>query len=171
MRLFVAAWPPADVRAALAAVVGPEPPPDGVRLVPPDQFHVTLRFLGSIDRAEAVIEALAAADLASASAIGGPSVERVGQQAAVVPIDGLDELAAAVVAVTVELGQPPSERPFRGHITLARSKRGEFGGLIGRPVTVSWPVTSIRVVRSHLRPDGAEYETIHVIDLATPVLP
>ncbi|HTL69585.1 MAG TPA: RNA 2',3'-cyclic phosphodiesterase [Lacunisphaera sp.] len=45
-RLFVALLPPAAVRAELAALATPV---DGVRWVPEDNLHLTLRFIGDAD--------------------------------------------------------------------------------------------------------------------------
>ena len=46
-RLFIAVYPPPEVVASLAAL--PHDGDAGVRWVPPDQYHVTVRFLGSAD--------------------------------------------------------------------------------------------------------------------------
>ena len=51
-RLFVAVWPPPEVLDVLAALPRTERP--GVRWTTRDQWHVTLRFLGMADPAEAV---------------------------------------------------------------------------------------------------------------------
>ena len=47
-RLFVAIVPPSTVRAELAALAEPVP---GVRWVPEDNLHLTLRFIGEADAA------------------------------------------------------------------------------------------------------------------------
>ena len=44
MRLFVAVWPPEEVVAELTAL--PRKDGRGVRFVAPENWHVTLRFLG-----------------------------------------------------------------------------------------------------------------------------
>ena len=46
MRLFVAVWPPVDVVERLSEL--PRPAVDGVRWTTPDQWHVTIRFLGEV---------------------------------------------------------------------------------------------------------------------------
>jgi 2'-5' RNA ligase len=89
----------------------------------------------------------------------------------VVPVAGLDALAAAVVAATAGLGRPPDDRPFRGHLTLARARRGASvrglaGQLAGDEVAAAFPVREVRLVRSHLGPHGARYEDVHVRRLA-----
>ena len=70
-RLFVAVWPPSGVVDALRPLVVPGEP--GVRWVTPEQWHVTLRFLGDADPDE-VATALRAAALPAAEAGLGPTV-------------------------------------------------------------------------------------------------
>jgi 2'-5' RNA ligase len=162
MRLFVAVHPPAEVLDAVAALPRPERP--GVRWTTRNQWHVTLRFLGEVDDpgpvAAAVAEAVA--PLAPVEAVLGPAVTALGPGVVCVPVAGLDEVAAAVVAATAPFGGPPEERRFRGHLTLARVRRGGTPArrLAGAPVAGSWTVTSAEVVRSHLHPAGARYEVV-----------
>ena len=59
MRLFVAAWPPADVVEALRGL--DRPVVTGMRWTTADQWHVTLRFLGDVDDPAPVVAALTAA--------------------------------------------------------------------------------------------------------------
>ncbi len=73
MRLFVAVWPPPEVVAVLASL--DRPVVDGVRWTTQEQWHVTIRFLGSVESAEAAIAALAT--LAGAPGRGGDD-RRVG---------------------------------------------------------------------------------------------
>ena len=116
-RLFVAVWPPEEVVARLAALPRPDQP--GVRWTTRDQWHVTLRFLGEADPADAAGR-LARAVLEPAAARLGPRVGTLGAEIVAVPVAGLDDLAAAADAV---LDDPPDRR-FRGHVTLARVRRG-----------------------------------------------
>ena len=71
-RLFVAAWPPDDVVAELRAL--PRKDQRGVRFVPPENWHVTLRFLGAADP-DAVGAALDAATFPAATARLGAGVD------------------------------------------------------------------------------------------------
>lgn len=160
-RLFVAVWPPEPVAAALAALdVRPEP---GVRPVAPENWHVTLRFLGDTDP-DTVIERLAGADLPPACAVLGPAVERLGRNALVVPVSGVDELAAKIRETTADLGQPAQPR-FRGHLTVARTRRDAPSAAIGTPFDAAFDVGEIALVDSRLTPDGARYTTRAVLSL------
>ena len=128
-----------------------------------EQWHVTLRFLGRVDAVDEAIAALGAMRAAPAEAVAGPAVGRFGQRVLHVPVAGLDEVAAAVVVATASVGEPPEERPFAGHLTLARVARGgrvDLRRLAGQPVAGRWPVTEVCLVESHLSPKGARYEVV-----------
>jgi 2'-5' RNA ligase len=90
-RLFVAVWPPEDVAADLTSL--PRKDQRGARFVAPDNWHITLRFLGEA-QPEHVIEALSGVAFAPARARVGPGVDILSDRALVVPVDGLDALAA-----------------------------------------------------------------------------
>jgi RNA 2',3'-cyclic 3'-phosphodiesterase len=160
VRLFVAVRPPDDVLDLLAGLRRRERA--GVRWTTRPQWHVTLRFLGEVEEPRPVAAALDAAALAPASAMVGPRVSALGRGIVVVPVAGLDALAAGVASATGGFGAPPPERPFRGHLTLARARRGSVRGLVGEPVEATFPVGEVRLVRSHLGRDGARYEDLHV---------
>jgi 2'-5' RNA ligase len=160
VRLFVAVEVPEDVRAAVAAV---ERPAGGdVRWSDPSAWHVTLRFLGEVDAVPA-IDALTAVAGPPAVAVVGRVPRRLGPTAVVLPVDGLDELAAVVGRAFA--GLPGEEgRPFTGHLTLGRLRRaGRWprGGVGPLPAEVSWPVTSVALVESHLEHGSpARYEVL-----------
>lgn len=156
-RLFVAVWPPAPVIEALAALPRPDTP--GLRWTGPAQWHVTLRFFGEAEPADAMA-ACAAVAAAPAEAVVGPAVERLGRGVVVVPVEGLDALAAAVVTATAGVGRPPEDRPFRGHLTLARTKGRVRTPLIGETVSGRWTVDSIELVRSDTHADGSRYTIV-----------
>ena len=154
-RLFVAVWPPAHVVDALAGLVPARP---GLRPVPPHQLHVTLRFLGDADAGE-VVARLDGVALAAATAVLGPAIRRLGPSAVVVPVSGLDALAAAVRDATGDLGEPAG--PFRGHLTLARLRRGtRRDDLVGRPVGGSFDVDEVLLVDSTLGQHGPDYAVV-----------
>ncbi len=161
MRLFVAVVPHEPVLAAVAALDRPEAP--GVRWTTRDQWHVTLRFLGEVEDPDPVATALDDAALAPATATLGPRVTALGRGVLVVPVAGLDALAGAVVAATAGIGRPAGDRPFRGHLTLARARRGaSVRALAGAAVAGTFPVDEVRLVRSRLGPGGSRYDDVHV---------
>jgi 2'-5' RNA ligase len=160
----VAAWPPPDVVDALAGLDRPDLP--AVRWTSPEEWHVTLRFLGGVapDDVPGVAGALGALrSLAPVVVDLGPATRRLGRSVLVVPVAGLDGVAAAVDEGLVGAGVAPDERPFRGHLTVARARgraplpRGVAGALLaGR-----WVVDEVTLVESHLRgARGSRYEVL-----------
>ena len=170
MRLFVAVRPPPEVVAALAALFRPERP--GLRWTPPEQWHVTLRFFGPVDaeQVEAALRGVAEAARAEppAPARLGPEVGRFGRRVLHVPVAGLESLAAAVVARTVDVGRPPDPRPFTGHLTLARNRgRATLADLAGGGVEARWQVHEVAVMASVAQEAGTpnRYETVATFPL------
>lgn len=164
-RLFVAAWPPAEIVEAVAAL--PRPAVTGLRWTRPEQWHVTLRFLGRVDdtAAEEVNAALADASARTgpAAAVVGPAVGRFGHRILHVPVDGLAGVAAAVVGATAHLGKPPEDRPFAGHLTLARvadRARLDLRPLAGAQIGGDWPVDEVTLVESTVSRAGSTYEVV-----------
>ena len=158
-RLFVAAWPPGDVAEQLATL-GPADQ-QGVRRLPVEQLHVTLRFLGDTDPDEA-LGRMAACNLPASTARVGPAVQRLGRGQLVVPVTGVDGLAAAVDEATVDLGAP-RRHPFFGHVTLARTKRDAHSWIEHAEVTADFPVEDVRLVESRLDPAGSVYRMVAAI--------
>lgn len=127
-RLFVALRPPADVRDLLADTM------DGVgaaRWQDDDQLHLTVRFIGEVDRraaddvAQALSGIVAPAPLVALAGVG--RFEHRGRTealwAAVAPQDGLAALHRKVDRALVTAGLAPERRAYLPHVTLARMPR------------------------------------------------
>jgi 2'-5' RNA ligase len=123
---------------------------------------MTLRFLGEVDDPAPVIKALDGAALPPARAVLGPTVQMLGERVLMVPVSGLDDLAAAVVEATAAFGDPPEDRAFTGHLTLARLGRGgrPRPACLGEAVAGEWKVDELALVRSHLGNGPARYEDL-----------
>ena len=156
-RLFVAVWPPPAFAEQLVSL--PRPEQRGVRWTPPENWHVTLRFLGEADPEE-VGARLDGAVFPPATATLGPVVQRLGRGLVVVPVTGLDQLAAAVADVTSDLGQPVGNRGFRGHVTLARFRPSAHCPLAGTPLHAVATVRELVLAQSRLSPTGATYQQV-----------
>lgn len=156
-RLFVAAWLPEHVHEVLAAL--PRPDEAGVRWTQPEQWHVTMRFLGRAEPDEA-IAALRRVRGERLTATLGPAVSRLGRTVLCVPAQGLDGLAAEVRRATAAVGVPPDPRPFAGHVTLARLRRRGSCRLAGHRLSVSFEVGELALVESETLPEGARYTTL-----------
>src|SRR6185369_1909666 len=169
-RLFVAIRPPAPIRAVLLGAMGGI---SGARWQSEDQLHLTLRFIGEVDRHRAgdIHAALGGIHQSPFEiAINGiGAFDRRGWPdavwAGVSPHEPLKRLHKKVDAALTRVGVAPDQRAFLPHITLARLKRssgsvGNFleaaGGLTSPPFTVD----QIGLFDSALTPDGAVYTLV-----------
>jgi RNA 2',3'-cyclic 3'-phosphodiesterase len=151
-RLFVAVWPSAAVVDSLRNLARPEC--DAIRWSTPPQWHVTLRFLGSVADVDEVRDALATVDHPAVDVELGPVTKKLGPGVLMLPARGLDSLARAL---PFEL-----DRPFSGHLTVARAhnRRQVPRSVEGIPFSASWRATSFALVRSQTRPSGAVYDDV-----------
>jgi 2'-5' RNA ligase len=157
-RLFVAVWPTPDVIEALCALRRKDE--RGVRFVRPENWHITLRFLGEAHPAD-VAERLDAVGLDAGTARLGPAIDLLGGHSVIVPTTGMLRIAEQVVGATTGLGTAPQRRRYVGHLTLARMRKGARAPQVtGQPFDRSFDVTEIALVQSRLKESGAEYETL-----------
>lgn len=154
MRLFAAVWPSPALVARLRELERPQR--SGLRWTTEDQWHVTLRFYGSVEPSDLpAISATISAAAASNSPVTvacGPRPRSLGQHVWILPVGGLAPLASL-------LG--PTEREFLGHVTLARAKRrASFAALPTPDIVETWSVAEVCLVESDLRPTGARYQVV-----------
>lgn len=175
-RLFVAIRPPFAIRRLLLAAMGGI---SGARWQTDDQLHLTLRFIGEVDRHRAhdIHAALGAVHhppfplalngLGHFDRRGFPDAVWAG----VTPHEQVKALHRKVDAALLRVGVPPDERAFLPHITLARLNRGagpignlleEAGGLASEPFTVD----SFALFESDLTHEAAVYSAIERYPLA-----
>lgn len=163
-RLFVAALLPDDVVARLLEL--PRPAEPGVRWAPPENWHVTLRFIGE-STVDAVLDRLKRARLPAATAELGPTVARLNARLITLPVAGVDRLAATVSELTADLGQL-EQRPFRGHVTLARTRPGARSTSVGIPFGARFEVVEIAVVVSEPGRSGSRYTVVATLPTTGP---
>lgn len=167
VRLFVAVWPTPEIVATLIDLERPDV--GGLRWTRPEQWHVTLRFLGEADEVAAREAFKGISSPGPTTAELGPATGRFGRRVLHVPVAGLEELASASVAATADVGASSGPRPFAGHLTLARARdrRGvDLRPLAGVPVVGRWAVTELTLVAS--RPTGrgpVRYEVVERLGL------
>ncbi|MHB8682599.1 MAG: RNA 2',3'-cyclic phosphodiesterase [Acidimicrobiales bacterium] len=166
MRLFVAVAVPDAVAAIVSAMARPDLP--DVRWTTPEQWHVTLRYIGNHDDPGAIAGALDTVAWATPveAQMGPASAWFPGRRVLQVPVDGLQGLAEAVREATAGLGEPPENR-FRGHLTLARV-RGQRPGpaeLAGAPLQAAWLAPDLRLYSSTPARGGSRYEVLHRLPL------
>ena len=159
-RLFVALWPPADVVSTLAALPRPNVP--GVRWSAADQWMVKVRPFGRVaDRlVEPLVTALADA-LDGAPAIEcavGPATRRLGGQWLGAPVNGLDDLAAAVFEATAEIVPVTHPQPFQADIVLARGRVPR--DLAGAPVSAAWTADAVFLVADRSSPHDIRFDDL-----------
>ena len=127
-RLFVAVWPDAPVRDALADWRRAWAWPSGAAMVPPGRLHLTLHFLGNV--AAPKLASLAAAlrvpfepfELHFGHAEVWPGGTAVLRPDATPP--ALLELHGRLAAGLAALDRPVDSRPYKPHVTLARRADG-----------------------------------------------
>ncbi|MBY0331580.1 MAG: RNA 2',3'-cyclic phosphodiesterase [Acetobacteraceae bacterium] len=168
IRLFVALPLPATVKTQLSLLAGGIP---GARWVPPENYHLTLRFIGEVEtwRAQEADEALAAirAPGFALSLRGLGTFEKGGRIGAlwvgVERTEALCFLQAKVETALQRAGFEPERRRFAPHVTLARTERAAPEKLIGfvqahnlfRAPPV--PVERFTLYSSHLGKEQALY--------------
>lgn len=127
MRLFVGLALPQSLKDRLAPLMIGLP---GARWVPPENLHLTLRFVGEVDERETALldEALSTIERAPFELqVSGCGIfaQRRGPEAVWIGVAStppLVDLQAAVERAAVRAGLAPEEKRFRPHITLARLK-------------------------------------------------
>lgn len=164
-RLFLAVWPTDDVIEMLREL--PRKDQRGVRFLPPESWHATLRFLGDANP-ERVANAMQHAALPAATARVGPAIDMLGTHSVIAPVAGLDDLAAAVVDASDGIGTLAPRPTYTGHITVARVKRGAIvGKVVGMMCESSFDVAEVALVESRLHPTGSTYTTLETWPVPT----
>ena len=127
MRLFVALPLPERVRDRLAGLAGGVP---GARWEPPENYHITLRFIGEVDEGMAqdideeqdyTAEPNFPVTLEGIGTFGRGDKSRA-LWAGVAASDPLRHLRDKIESAVVRAGLAPEERKFQPHVTLARLK-------------------------------------------------
>lgn len=169
-RLFVALRPPAAIRSGLIAIMQGVP---GVRWQDDDQLHVTVRFVGEIDRHQAE-DVAAALGRVRGSAITA-RIAGVGRfdhalWAGIAPRAPLAALHAQVDGALRLAGVKPDGRAYLPHITLARfakTRAGDpaLGRWLGDHTALASPAFTLdRLIlfESTLGSEGARYEPVEI---------
>ena len=168
MHLFVAVWPDETTVARLSSLELSSAP--ALRLVRPDEWHITLRFLGGVD--ERLVPGLLDARGSAARTLTGPIHAVLGPGTAwfaggrvlQVPVTGVDGLAAAVRSATVPVvpDRDAGEVLFVGHLTVARATgagpdAAARSALAGISCSSSFRVDAVHLVGSPRTPYGPRY--------------
>ena len=138
-RLFTGLEIPGDVGLELSACRGGLP---GARWIDPENYHITLRFIGDVDHATArdLFSLLGdgrrrgplTVTLDELATFGGERPRAVFARA--VPTIDLNELQSEHERLVRRVGLPPERRKFTPHVTLARLRDAspiDVAGYIG----------------------------------------
>ena len=174
-RLFLAIPFPPGVREPVRRTL-----PDRLpgRLVPPRNWHLTLRFLGQVarPRQESIARVLRNADLGKSRSLrltrlgGFPDLGR----ARVLwlwpdkgDVEGVAGVAAAVDAALAAAGEPSRNRPFHPHLTLSRLRPPRDLQALARGFRsgVNLPVAEVVLFRSVPGGDAPRYERVESFNL------
>lgn len=181
MRLFVAVAPLLTQRREIALCIEQFRGEPSGRMVPSENLHLTLAFLGEVAE-DRLVELEGSLDrLGSLSPF---TVEWSGLEA----FPSLSRARVAVLGVhqgEAELGElaqtlshalpddlrPPPKKAFHPHLTVVRFRvpppRALLELLRGHLAPYSWRcrLDRVRLIRSHLDPGGARYQGLHEIGL------
>ncbi|MEW6026851.1 MAG: RNA 2',3'-cyclic phosphodiesterase [Planctomycetota bacterium] len=178
MRLFIAITLDKAIRKKLADVQSAlqKLQPD-VKLVEPDNIHLTLRFLGEVEdeklpeltKAVSVVENFPAFEL-ELKGIGAFPVERHPKVVWVRAVDSsntLEKLYNALEKELLNIDFQPDDHKFSAHITLGRNKLPKysdgFQALLNEYAIESFGVQKVKKVsllKSTLTPEGPIYTNI-----------
>ena len=183
VRTFIAVDLPREAKTQIADIIGElRPLGSAVRWVRPEGLHLTLKFLGEIPEeqlttvysaVEQGVAGIASFSFDMAELGGFPNLSRhrviwVGVRSGT---ESLKRLHQWIEPQLAQCGFPRDKRSFSPHLTIGRVKtpRG-LQPILDRLSTVtyrSWeiPVSAVKVMRSQLKPTGAEYSALKVIDL------
>jgi 2'-5' RNA ligase len=168
-RLFFALWPDDAVRARIEALARRLPARLG-RRVPPENFHITLEFIGNVGAAARQCLETAASELKAEpfefnlERFGYfPGSRVVWLAPGQLPAPML-KLACQLRAAGQRCGYQPEERPYHPHITLFRKVARPPRWPIVEPVV--WKVTDFALVESITTEKGATYHLIRRWDLS-----
>lgn len=171
-RLFFALWPPAELSHELYRIAGNALRGDAGRRVVPENIHLTLAFLGSVDSsfrecAEQAATAIRAAPFTLMLERMGhwpkSGILWVGPNQAPQP---LLDLAKNLNDGLAACGYEAERRPYAAHLTLARQAHPHRD--IHSMESRAWEINRFHLVQSHTRADGACYEILRSWPLNSP---
>jgi 2'-5' RNA ligase len=175
-RLFVGLRPPAAIRAPLLALMAGVP---GARWQDEEQIHISLRFVGEVDRPVAEDVALALGQVRwpplelAVSGVGAfDSRGRINALwAGIRPREAITGLHRKIDQALVRIGLEPERRAYLPHITLARlnapaEAAERFLEMHAALSSEPFVLDHFLLFESHLGHEGARYEAVARYPLA-----
>jgi RNA 2',3'-cyclic 3'-phosphodiesterase len=165
-RLFFALWPEPAQQVALSQATRHEVERSGGQAVPPQNFHITLVFVGSVPQS----------DVDRIGSIASRVAQEVGPEPVEIALDLFEHWKKPrIVCLTTQrpasdrasrmaellrnrltaAGLAPDPRPLRPHITLAR--KVSHGGTMEMVPPVHWTFREFALIESETGPAGSVY--------------
>ena len=188
IRLFVAVFPHAEVARRLVEAtreLAAGLSPRAVAWTRPEQIHLTLNFLGSVERGK--VEGFQRAVEAACGRAGPIPLQARGLGCFPSPVrarviwaglsgnvTALEALKGALDESLAPLGFVPETRPFQPHLTLGRVKLLNGGDRRHLTATLpkwretdfgAWTAERVDLMQSVLSPGGAEYAMVQSFPL------
>lgn len=163
-RLFFALWPEDSLRQRLARLSKPLTHSSRGRVVPAENLHITLAFLGNVDACQRECVERMADDIACPTFdivldhFGYWPRSRVLWFAPSVVPERLTRLADMLAANAGECGLSLDVRPYRPHLSLMRKVPRAPENMDAEPL--SWLVDRFVLVRSVSVAQGVSYEVL-----------
>jgi RNA 2',3'-cyclic 3'-phosphodiesterase len=188
LRLFIGITAPPEWKAALTEwrrKIQAQFSDSFGRWTAESNLHLTLRFFGSVEETEVLAIAKKVQAIATVSeqlsltpgpfgcfpSNSRPCILWLGFKGAT---DGLIQLESDIRSATAQFGQPPEDRPFHPHLTLARLKeptrrdRDFISELIRKPTPIEvpvWQIHGLELIRGQPGPAGSVYTTLATMPL------
>jgi RNA 2',3'-cyclic 3'-phosphodiesterase len=159
--MFFALWPDAGVRALIADAAAALPLSGAARPVPPENYHLTLAFVGEAPSSGlAVLQQIARSQREPACTISLDAYEYWRESRVVVVV--ARETPAALTRLSTRLRTASQDRqaepPLRAHVTLAR--KVAQAPVLQAMSAIQWHATTFSLVSSDTHGPHAVYTVV-----------
>lgn len=186
IRSFISIPATPAITSAAKKIIGKlKPLDDGIKWVPLDHFHLTLKFLGEVDNVEVpavckairhVTDSIEPFELTFAGTGGFPSAEKPRILVAGVddPTGNLVAMVAGLEKQLAELGFKPEPRDYMPHLTLGRTRSNSRRACdeivaamqkMGNVQLGEMVVDEVHLMASFLDKAGPTYQIMDTIEL------
>ncbi|OIQ83127.1 2'-5'-RNA ligase [mine drainage metagenome] len=174
-RLFFALWPETSLQQALYALAMEYPLRGKARVMRAETLHMTLQFLGQVERARLPQVVAAAAGIAlppfgfMLEQLSFWQHNRIGYAAPAGAVPALDQLARALQKQLTDAGFQPETRGFNPHVTLLRNVGQGLETQAIKPLM--WQVNAFVLMESVMTGREVRYQMLHSWPLVAAAAP